>query len=81
MSVVSIDESGAAESDDDDVVFLGNRVEAQPQQPPNEVVPVNVASDNGMDESDDESICWLPDGRRRRGGERELLRRQRAGGA
>ena len=66
VSIVSIDESGAAESDDDDVVFLGNRVEAQPQQPPNEVVPVNVASDNEMDESDDESICRLPDGSRGR---------------
>ena len=88
-SVVSIDESGAsesdaaesdaAESDDGDVVF----VEAQPQQPPNVVVPVNMANNNEMDESYyDVSIYYQPNGKRRRGGARlELLRRQRAGGA
>ena len=86
MSVVSIDESltDAAESDDEDMVE--NPVKAQPQQPQNEAVPANNARDDEMDESDDDSLYYdplyyQPNGRRRRGGARVDMRRQRAGEA
>ena len=70
----SDDESDDIESDDD--VCLGNGEVAQPQQPPNEVVLVESASDNESDDSDDEPDTPPPRGRRIRGGTRMRLRQQ-----